>query len=73
MRGCRFRSAVCTPIFYGHAQLVHLKTLRPIAAEEARVALAAGEGLTLSDELDYLPDVGRRRLGERRAEYWLSA
>lgn len=46
-------SSVQAPIFYGHAQLVHLETLRPMAAEEARVALAAGEGLTLSDELDY--------------------
>lgn len=46
-------SSVQAPIFYGHAQLVHLETLRPMAAEEARVALAAGEGLTLSEELDY--------------------
>lgn len=46
-------SSVQAPIFYGHAQLVHLETLRPMVAEEASVALAAGEGLTLSDELDY--------------------
>lgn len=32
---------------------VHLKTLRPMAAVGTRVALAAGEELTLSDEIDY--------------------
>lgn len=42
-------SSVQALIFYGHAQLVQLKTLRPMAAEEARVALAAGERLTLSE------------------------
>lgn len=46
-------SSVQTPIFYGHAQLVHLETLRPMTSEEAWGSLAAGEGLTLSDELDY--------------------
>ncbi|OZI14290.1 aspartate-semialdehyde dehydrogenase [Sodalis-like symbiont of Philaenus spumarius] len=45
--------SVQTPIFYGHAQLVHLETLRPMAAEEAHVALVAGEGLMLSEEPDY--------------------
>ncbi len=31
-------SCVQSPVFYGHAQMVHFEALRPLAAEEARDA-----------------------------------
>ncbi len=41
------------PVFYGHAQVVHLEALRPLSAEEARDELARAEYVQLSDEDDY--------------------
>ncbi|MBG6246515.1 aspartate-semialdehyde dehydrogenase [Candidatus Symbiopectobacterium sp. 'North America'] len=41
------------PVFYGHAQVVHLEALRPLSAEEARDELSRAEDIQLSDEDDY--------------------
>ncbi|WP_025120700.1 MULTISPECIES: aspartate-semialdehyde dehydrogenase [unclassified Serratia (in: enterobacteria)] len=46
-------SCVQSPVFYGHAQVVHLEALRPIAAEEARSELEQAEDIQLSEEDDY--------------------
>lgn len=46
-------SSVQAPVFYGHAQMVHLETQRPMGAEEAREALSTIESITLSDEGDF--------------------
>ncbi|VTR48469.1 USG-1 protein [Serratia fonticola] len=46
-------SCVQSPVFYGHAQVVHLEALRPIAAEEARHELEQAEDIQLSEEDDY--------------------
>lgn len=40
--------SVQAPVFYGHAQMVAFEALRPLAAEEARDALAIGEDIELS-------------------------
>ncbi|CDG49115.1 aspartate-semialdehyde dehydrogenase [Serratia symbiotica] len=46
-------SCVQSPVFYGHAQVVHLEALRPISAEEARNELEQAEDIQLSEEEDY--------------------
>ncbi|EFW11428.1 putative predicted semialdehyde dehydrogenase [Serratia symbiotica str. Tucson] len=46
-------SCVQSPVFYGHAQVVHLEALRPISAEEARSELEQAEDIQLSEEEDY--------------------
>lgn len=46
-------NCVQAPVFYGHAQVVHLEALRPLSAEEARDELARAEDVQLSDEDDY--------------------
>lgn len=46
-------SCVQSPVFYGHAQVVHLEALRPIAAEEARSELEQAEDIQLSEDDDY--------------------
>jgi len=51
-------SCVRTSVFYGHAQMVNFEALRPLAAEEARGALARGEDIVLSDENDFPTQVG---------------
>ncbi|MCI4233337.1 aspartate-semialdehyde dehydrogenase [Dickeya dianthicola] len=44
---------VQSPVFYGHAQVVHLEALRPLSADEARDVLAQAEDIALSEEDDY--------------------
>lgn len=46
-------SCVQSPVFYGHAQVVHLEALRPISAEEARSELEQVDDIQLSEEDDY--------------------
>ncbi|WP_027711534.1 aspartate-semialdehyde dehydrogenase [Dickeya chrysanthemi] len=46
-------SCVQSPVFYGHAQVVHLEALRPLSADEARDVLAQASDITLSEEEDY--------------------
>lgn len=46
-------SCVQSPVFYGHAQVVHLEALRPLSAEEARSELEEVEDIQLSEEDDY--------------------
>lgn len=47
-------SAIQAPVFYGNVQLVHVETLRPMDAEEARQILASDDSLSLS-EVDTYP------------------
>lgn len=42
-----------SPVFYGNAQTVHLETLRPIGAEEARDELQGFDDIQVTDENDY--------------------
>ncbi|RPD94092.1 aspartate-semialdehyde dehydrogenase [Candidatus Pantoea deserta] len=51
-------SSVQAPVFYGNAQIVHLESLRPLSAEEARAELAQAADINLSDEDDYPTQVG---------------
>lgn len=51
-------SSVQAPVFYGNAQIVHLESLRPLSAEEARAELAQAVDINLSDEDDYPTQVG---------------
>lgn len=51
-------SCIQSPVFYGHAQSVHLETLRPISADEARELLAQTAAIQLSEEDDYPTQVG---------------
>ncbi|MEZ3499294.1 aspartate-semialdehyde dehydrogenase [Pantoea sp. KPR_PJ] len=51
-------SSVQAPVFYGNAQIVHLESLRPLSAEEARAELMQAADITLSDEDDYPTQVG---------------
>lgn len=44
---------VQSPVFYGHAQVVHLEALRLISAEEARGELEQAEDIQLSEEENY--------------------
>lgn len=46
-------SCVQTSVFYGHAQVVHLETLRPLTVEEARNELEQNDDIQLSEEDDY--------------------
>ncbi|CNC60219.1 aspartate-semialdehyde dehydrogenase [Yersinia pseudotuberculosis] len=46
-------SCIQSPVFYGHAQVVHLEALRPIAAEEARSELENCDDIQLFEEDDY--------------------
>jgi len=46
-------SCVQSPVFYGHAQVVHLEGLRPLSAEEARTELERIDDISLSDEDDF--------------------
>ncbi|TKI03846.1 aspartate-semialdehyde dehydrogenase [Martelella alba] len=45
--------SVRAPVFYGHAQIVHLETQRPLGVEDARDLLNAGEWVSVSDEQDF--------------------
>lgn len=51
-------SSVQAPVFYGNAQIVHLESLRPLSADEARAELAQAADINLSDEDDYPTQVG---------------
>ena len=51
-------SSVQAPVFYGNAQIVHLESLRPLSADEARAELAQAADISLSDEDDYPTQVG---------------
>jgi len=51
-------SSVQAPVFYGSAQIVHLESLRPLSADEARAELAQAADINLSDEDDYPTQVG---------------
>ncbi|WBV22642.1 aspartate-semialdehyde dehydrogenase [Pantoea piersonii] len=51
-------SSVQAPVFYGNAQIVHLESLRPLSADEARGELAQAADISLSDEDDYPTQVG---------------
>lgn len=46
-------SCVQASVFYGHAQIVHLESLRPISSEEARQVLQQVVDIQLSEEDDY--------------------
>lgn len=46
-------SCIQSPVFYGHAQVVHLESLRPMSAEEARDELLRTDDVQVSDEQDY--------------------
>ncbi|CCG87865.1 aspartate-semialdehyde dehydrogenase [Erwinia piriflorinigrans] len=51
-------SSVQAPVFYGNGQIVHIENLRPLSAEEAREALAQGEGINLTEEDNFPTQVG---------------
>ena len=44
---------VQAPVFYGHAQIVHMETERPMGSGEARDLLEGSENLSVSDEQNY--------------------
>ncbi|KEY60085.1 aspartate-semialdehyde dehydrogenase [Serratia sp. DD3] len=46
-------SCVQTSVFYGHAQVVHVETLRPLTVEEARGELEQADDIQLSEDDDY--------------------
>ncbi|EIC84891.1 aspartate-semialdehyde dehydrogenase [Serratia sp. M24T3] len=46
-------SCVQSPVFYGHAQVVHLEGLRPLSAEEARTELEQADDINVSEEDDF--------------------
>jgi len=46
-------SCVQSPVFYGHAQVVHLESLRPMSVEEARAELELISDIQLSEEDDF--------------------
>lgn len=46
-------SSVQAPVFYGNAQIVHLESLRPLSAEEARDELSRADEIVLSEENEY--------------------
>ena len=37
------------PVFFGHAEAVHIETREPISVEQARAVLEAADGVTLLD------------------------
>ncbi|RLM24883.1 aspartate-semialdehyde dehydrogenase [Brenneria alni] len=51
-------TCIQSPVFYGHAQVVHLEALRPLSAEEARDELLQAGDIQLSEEQDYPTQVG---------------
>lgn len=51
-------SCIQAPVFYGHAQMVHIEGLRPISVEEAQEELANSEDIQLSEPNDYPTQVG---------------
>jgi aspartate-semialdehyde dehydrogenase len=51
-------SCIRSPVFYGHAQIVSMEALRPLASDEARDAFARGEDIQLSEENDFPTQVG---------------
>ncbi|MDY4368653.1 aspartate-semialdehyde dehydrogenase [Pectobacterium brasiliense] len=51
-------TCIQSPVFYGHAQIVHLESLRPLSAEEARDELLNAGNIEVSDEQDYPTQVG---------------
>lgn len=51
-------TCIQSPVFYGHAQVVHLEALRPLSAEEARDELRQAGDIELSEEQDYPTQVG---------------
>ena len=51
-------TSVQAPVFYGNAQIVHLESLRPLSADEARAELAQVADINLSDEESYPTQVG---------------
>ncbi|WP_312140970.1 aspartate-semialdehyde dehydrogenase [Pantoea septica] len=51
-------TSVQAPVFYGNAQIVHLESLRPLSADEARAELAQSVDINLSDEESYPTQVG---------------
>lgn len=46
-------NCIQSPVFYGHAQVVHLEGLRPLSVEEATDALLRADDVRLSEEDDY--------------------
>ncbi|UBX49079.1 aspartate-semialdehyde dehydrogenase [Providencia alcalifaciens] len=46
-------SFIQSPVFYGNAQVVHLETLRPVSAEEAREEFERFDDIQVSEEGDY--------------------
>lgn len=46
-------NCIQAPVFYGHAQVVHLEGLRPLSVEEATDALLRADDVRLSEEDDY--------------------
>lgn len=51
-------SCIQSPVFYGHAQIVHLEGVRPISAEEAYAELSSYEDIKLSEADDYPTQMG---------------
>lgn len=51
-------SVIQSPVFYGHAQTVHLETLRPVSSEEARDVFGRLDSIELSEVNDYPTQVG---------------
>lgn len=52
-------TAVRVPVFYGHAEAVHLETRMPISVEQVKALLANAPGVTLmEDNVDYPTQVG---------------
>ncbi|NUU67569.1 aspartate-semialdehyde dehydrogenase [Enterobacteriaceae bacterium BIT-l23] len=51
-------SCIRSPVFYGHAQIVSMEALRPLASDEARDAFERGEDIQLSEENDFPTQVG---------------
>lgn len=46
-------NCVQSPVFYGHAQVVHMEGMRPLSAEEAREELLQSDDVAISDDDDY--------------------
>ena len=51
-------SCIRSPVFYGHAQIVSMEALRPLASDEARDAFERGEDIQLSEENNFPTQVG---------------
>ncbi|GLS82602.1 aspartate-semialdehyde dehydrogenase [Paraferrimonas haliotis] len=48
-------TAVRVPVFYGHAEAVHLETIQPCEAHDVKEALRQGEGIVLFEQDDHYP------------------